>query len=402
MTTNAEIKIGVVATLIGPYEVLGHEGVAGVEVAVAEHGGMVAGKKIKLVVRGSNAIADSAVDAVKHLLEKDRVDFVIGPLSGDEGLAVRDYARAHPERVYLNGCSGAQDLTLRNHAANFFNFSPHAVQNMAGLGTYAYETLGYRRMVTLGEDYSYPHSLVGGFMIEFCRAGGIIVKRSWVPVGKRDFREFFASIPQDIDAMLVCLTGQDAVEFIRGYAESGLNIPLVGGASILEPAVLTMSGSLVDFLVGTPSSSPVSEDNPDPHWQAFVSEYKRKSPQGASSPSFPTYGYYLNAKAALLALEQIGGEFSKNQDNFKAALRTMEFDSPTGPIRLDHNRQVIVNIFVSVLDRRADGTYYNRLVQTIPNVNSTLGIPEGEYLALGPLVRDTNIELWLEKFRMDR
>ena len=68
---------------------------------------------------------------------------------------------------------------------------------MAGLGTYVYEKLGYRRMVTLAEDYSYPHSMVGGFNIEFYRAGGKIVQRFWVPLGKRDYRGFFTSMPQE-------------------------------------------------------------------------------------------------------------------------------------------------------------------------------------------------------------
>ena len=65
MAANTGIRIGVVATLIGPFEVLGHEGLAGVELAVNEFGGQVAGKPIEVVIRGSNAIPDSAVDAVQ-------------------------------------------------------------------------------------------------------------------------------------------------------------------------------------------------------------------------------------------------------------------------------------------------------------------------------------------------
>ena len=400
MAANNIIKIGVVATLIGPFEALGHEGLAGVELVVDEFGGQVAGKRIEIAIRGSNAIPDSAVDAVQSLLDMDGVDFVIGPLSGNEGLAVRDFALTRPDHAFLNGCAGAQDITLRNPAPNFFNFFPNAVQNMAGLGTFVYEQLGYRRMVTLAEDYSYPHSMVGGFNIEFCRAGGKIVQRFWVALGKRDYSDFFRAIPADIDAVFVSLTGKDAIEFCLQYTEAGLNIPLVGGANTFDPVTLSASPLLAELLVGTPSASPVSEDNPSPLWKAFVAAYQAKFPHGPASPSIPTYGYYLNTKAALLALEQIGGDFSEDQANFKAALAGLEFESPTGMIYLDANRQVVVNNFVNVLDRRADGTFYNRIVETIPNVNQTLGISEADYLPLGSLGRDTDVEAWVEKLSM--
>ena len=101
-------------------------------------------------------------------------------------------------------------------------------------------------------------------------------------------------------------------------------------------------------------------------------------------------------KAAMLALERIGGEFAPGQANFKAVLTDLEFEGPTGPVYLDHNRQVIANIFVNVLDRRPDGTFYNRLVGTTPSVNQTLGIPESDYLTLGTLGRDTDFETWIE------
>ncbi len=399
MAGNAGIKIGLVTTLAGPTEALGRDAIVGAQLALDEFGGRVADKTVKFLVAGSNAIPDSAVDAARDLLDRDQCDFVIGPLSGNEGLAVRDFAATRPERAFLNGCAAAQDITLRTAAPNFFNFSPNAVQDMAGLGEYVYQALGYRRMVTLAEDYSYPYGLIGGFMIEFCRFGGKIVKRFWVPLGKKSFKDFFASVPRDVDAILVCLTGTDAIEFIREYAEAQVDIPLVGGSSTFEPAALKGSGSLAAPLVGTPSASAVSEDNPDPRWQTFLRAYREQSAHGAAAPSLPTYGYYLNTKAALLVLEAIGGEFTAGQANFKAGLTKLEFESPTGTVRLDHNRQAIIDTFVSVLDRHDDGTFFNRMVKRTPQVNQTLGIPESDYLLLGPLNRDTDVETWLGKLK---
>ena len=52
------------------------------------------------------------------------------------------------------------------------------------------------------------------------------------------------------------------------------------------------------------------------------------------------------------------------------------------------NIQAIANIYVTVVDKKSDGTLYNKLVKVIPNVNQTLGVPEDQYLAQGPLSRD--------------
>src|SRR5262249_59376936 len=111
-----EIKIGALATLLGPFKAMGEDGIRGIELAIAEFGGEVAGLPINLIVEGTNAIPDNAQLGAQKLLDKYQVDFIIGPLSGNEGLAVRDYAKTRPERAFLNGNAGAQDITLRNAA----------------------------------------------------------------------------------------------------------------------------------------------------------------------------------------------------------------------------------------------------------------------------------------------
>ena len=67
---------------------------------------------------------------------------LVGPLSGDEGLAVKDYAKTQPDVTFINGTSAAQDTTLRDPAPNFFRFSTDGAQWMAGLGDYAFNEQG--------------------------------------------------------------------------------------------------------------------------------------------------------------------------------------------------------------------------------------------------------------------
>src|SRR3954454_10584422 len=154
------IKLGGLATLEGAFTVLGQDSMRGLKLALQEVDYTVAGKKIQLVTGSSDASPDSAVKAARKLVEQDGVQILIGPLSGSEGIAVKDYAKTQPKVTFLNGSSAAQDTTLRDPAPNFYRFSTDGAQWMAGLGDYAFNKKGYKKVVTVAEDYSFPYTQV--------------------------------------------------------------------------------------------------------------------------------------------------------------------------------------------------------------------------------------------------
>src|SRR5580692_5500777 len=164
------IKVGLLATLEGAFTVLGQDGVRGAELALTEAGYKAGGKKIEIIKGSSDASPDSAVKAARKLVEQDGVAILIGPLSGDEGIAVKNYAKTQPQVTFINGTSAAQDTTLRDPAPNFYRFSTDGAQWQAGLGQYAYDK-GYKKVVVVAEDYSFPYTQVFGFMLGYCKAG---------------------------------------------------------------------------------------------------------------------------------------------------------------------------------------------------------------------------------------
>lgn len=382
------VTIGGLATLEGPFAVPGQDGLRGMELAIAEFGGEVAGKRIELITEGSDATPQVARDKARKLIEQDKVDFMVGPLSGDEGLAIRDYAKTVPDKTFINGSSASQDTTLRDPAPNFFRFSTDGVQWMAGLGTYAFTEKGYKRVAVVAEDYSFPYSQVGGFLTEFCQAGGHVAQKFWVPLGTKDYSSVVTAMPTDIDAVYVALGGADAINFLQAYDQFGGQAPLIGGSITVDQSVLSAKGTIQQRVVGVPSSGPIADDNDAPAWQTFVADYREMFPDGLQSPSLFAYGYYVDTKASLLALQQVNGDLSGGQQKFREALAAVRFDTPTGPVALDHNRQAIANIFVTEVAQNDDGTLYNKLVKVVDNVDQTLGVPEAEFLARGPFDRD--------------
>ena len=383
-----EIKIGILATLVGPYAGGGEEGMRAVDLAVSEFDGQVAGKPIMLFKESTNAMPENAEMMADFLLNQRQVDFIIGPLSGNEGLAIRDYARTRPDKAFINGIAGAQDITLRDTAPNFFSFTSNGVQWISGLADYVYHTQGYKRVATLAEDYSYPHGQIAGFTLEYCNLGGRVVQKFWVPLGTTFYSDVIANMPDDIDAIFVALGGADAVNFLKQYDQLGGDKPLFGGSITVDQTVLSVKGQLSDRLVGMATAGPIADNNPDPSWQAFVAAYRNKFPNALPSPSLFAWGYYVNTKAALLGLQAVDGDLSDGQAAFMDALRNLEFIAPTGSVKLDHNQNAVSNVFITVVGRHDDGGLYNKWVKTIPDVDQTLGMPEAAYLKIGAFSRN--------------
>src|SRR4051794_6032001 len=381
------IRIGALATLEGAFTVLGEDSMRGVKLALKEHNNTAGGKKIELVTGSSDASPDSAVRATRKLVEQDGLQILIGPLSGDEGLAVKDYAKTQPNVTFVNGTSAAQDTTLRDPAPNFFRFSTDGAQWMAGLGEYAYNVKGYKRVATVAEDYSFPYTQVFGFMAAFCKAGGKVPSKSWVPIGNKDFSSVIAAIPDDVDAIYVALGGADGVNFLTQYQQAGGQAPLIGGSITVDQTVLTAKGKLRDVLKGTPAAGPPADTNDAPAWKAFAAAYA-KQPNAFPSPSLFAHGYYINMKAALLALDKVGGDVSDGGVKLRDELSKLSFDTPTGKVSLDKNRNAVADIYLTEVTEGSDGNLYNKLIKTIPQVNQTLGIDEAEFMKLGVVGRD--------------
>jgi branched-chain amino acid transport system substrate-binding protein len=382
------IKVGLLATLEGPFAVLGQDGVRGAELAFKEANYTAGGKKIEVIKGSSDASPDSAVKAARKLVEQDGVKILVGPLSGDEGLAVKDYAKTQPNVTFINGTSAAQDTTLRDPAPNFFRFTTDGAQWMAGLGEYAYKDKGYRTVVTVAEDYSFPYTQVFGFMADFCKAGGHVPKKFWVPIGNKDFSSVIAAVPDKVDAIYVALGGADGVNFLTQYQQAGGTAPLIGGSITVDQTVLGTQGKQRDYVIGTPSAGPIADNAEGPAWKKFVDDYKASYKDGFPSPSLFAQGYYIETKALLAALDKVNGDVSGDQAKLRDALTHLALDTPTGKVTLDKNRQAVADNYLTEVAKADDGHLYNKVVKVIPAVNQTLGIPEADFMKLGVANRD--------------
>src|SRR5260370_26760580 len=386
-----KIKVGVTATLEGTYIVLGEDGIRGFQVALKKYGTKVAGKELEFIIASTDATPDSAVRAARKLVEQDKVDLMLSPLSGDEGIAVKNYAKTHPEVTFINAASGAQETTYVDPAPNFYRFNMDGAQWQAGLGNYIYKTKGYKKIATVGEDYSFVYTQVFGLVLEYCAAGGGVTNRQWVPLGTKDFASTIAALPDDVDAIYLGLGGADAVNFLNQYEQAGGKAHLMGGSIMVDQTVLSAKGDAKKAMLGTIASSGMADTWDNPGWKAFVTLYQEATPadKRLPSPGLLATNYYGSTMALYAALDKANGDLSDNQSKLKTALAGLTIDAPNGKISLDEDRQAIGTNFVTEVAEDGQGGLVSKVVKIVPDVHQTLGYPRDTFIKIGPPSRTT-------------
>lgn len=381
------IRLGSIATLEGPFAAGGQDAYRTMQLALEAVNFTVGGRRIEWVKESSNAQADVALARARKLIEQDNVDIIVGPLSGAEGLALRDYSRTLTGRTIVNGQSAAADTTLRDVSPNFFRFNTDGGQWIYGLGTHVAREMNIRNVCIVAGDYAFPYTQVFAFMLEFCRQGGE-VSRLWSPLGTSDFASVIARIPREAKGLLVIHGGTDALAFLTQYAQAGGQLPIIAGPVTADQTVMSARGPHRRLMNGMISAGPFVDDSDEASWVEFVQRYRRRFPDGLQSPSINAVHYYINTQAVLLALTQVNGDLSGNQAAFQRALAGLSFTTPMGTtVKLDHNRQAIGANFVRRVVERG-GQLRTEQVAKFENVTQTLGLPQDRFLAMGSATRD--------------
>jgi branched-chain amino acid transport system substrate-binding protein len=386
------IKIGILSDCEGAFGAFFEPDIAGAHVPLINRGAKavnskkpsdgiegaeVAGRPIEIVGYGcADDTADKAIEETRRLMEQEDADILVGPLSGDEGIAVANYAKEHPDQTFVNGTSGAQDTTLKVQAPNFFRYHTDGAQWSAGLGDYAYNELGWRTAAIVGDDYSFPYTSLAGFVAEFCAVGGEVTDRVWPPLGEKDYSSFISQIPDDVDGLYVGIGGSGLISFLKQYEQQKGKLDpkkVMGNVFFDDPLVLKEVGPR---LVGAVTSGPTAADSTEPSAESYVKEIEAVYPEIAPlAASVFVYNYYTAMEALLQGLEQVDGDISGGQKALQDALVEIQLDAAYSQVELDQNRQGIADNYVKriVADKTGDKVPDVETFRRIPAVDQTFG-----------------------------
>lgn len=369
-----KLKIAFLTVKSGPFSALGDQLENGFRYFLDQHGQKLGGFNVDLVVLDTGASPAAAKSKAEEAVQRDGVQIVVGPASSAEALAIHDYM-GDAQTPLVSPSALAEDLTQRKASPWFVRATSATGQLSHVLGDYAANTLKYRKVATIAQDFAYGYEIVGGFQRVFEDNGGVITKKIWVPLNATDYSSYISQIG-DVDAVYASFSGPAAQNFLRQYAEFGYKdrIPLLASHSTVDESLLPEMG---DDPIGVVSSGHYSPTIENPENKAFVQGYREKY---KVAPGFYAAGGYMAALLIDTALTGFRGDVGDKAQLMKA-LRTAKINqSPRGAITLDEYGNPICDVEVRKVERK-DGVLQNTIVKTYPQVSQSWTYQPQKFLA---------------------
>ncbi len=385
------IRVGFLTIKSGALAAGGIQMEDGLKLYLKEHNNMIAGRKVELFTGDTGGQPAITKAKIAELVEKDKVNVVIGPLAAFEAIAVDDYIRK-AEIPTISPSAGAEDLTQRKPNPWFVRAVGSSAQPNQPFGEYVAKELKYKRIAVLGDDFAFGHENVGGFQRTFEENGGKIVQKLWSPLNTADYGAYISQIKTNVDAIYIAYAGSNGVKFLRQYKEYGMQgkIPVLGNMTAVDEGIL---GSMGDEALGVIS----------PGWyaQTLNNPNNTKFNQGMLKEFKQAPGYYsVGAYGAMLMLEQALKDNKSNiedKKSFMNALRNVQVNNdPRGKITLDALGNPIMDIYIRKVER-VNGQLTNTIIKTYPGVTQFWKYKSAEFLSNPVYSRDYPVSNNLEK-----
>ena len=377
---GAAFKIGLLTVKTGPLAQGGIQMEQGIATFLKEKGNTLSGRKVDFVSADTGGNPAGAKTKAQELIERDKVNVILGPLAAFELLAITDYVRDN--QTPLISLAAAEDVTQRK--ANPFVIRPSATsaQCCHVIGDYAAKELKYKRAATISEDFAFGYEQMSGFQRVFEDNGGKVVKKLWPPLVTPDYTPYIAQIG-NVDCVFNGFAGSNPVKFMRAYSDLGhkARIPLLSGWTAMDDALLR---SLGDEAVGVVSAAWYSADRDTPSNKRFVAAMLKDYnvlPGGYSA------GMYIAGQCVEAAIQKAGSS-ADDRKAFAEALHQITLtDTPRGPVKFDQYGNVVGDVFIRKCERKGS-QLTNTIVKTYPNVSQFWTYNEKEFLAKPVYARD--------------
>jgi branched-chain amino acid transport system substrate-binding protein len=358
------LRIGFLTVNTGPLAAGGKQQEEGAALFLQERNGTITGRKIELITQDTAGSPALAKTRTQELVERNKVAVTIGPLATNEALAIDGYVRQ--TKVPLITTTSAATVDLKSRAPNpwVLHAFGTAPQVTYPLGDYAAKALGFKKIATVAEDFTYGHEGAGGFQLAFEGAGGKIVQKLWPPLNAPDYGPYLAEIKADVDAIYMGFAGSNPLRFLKQFNEFGLKgkFGVLGNTTSTDEGILKMMG---DEAVGVYTGGWYAAELNTPDNKKFVAgidaAYKH-------DPGFYTAGPYTALLIIEEALKVTGGR-TDDAAAFLKAMRDVRLDhGPIGPVRLDEYGTPVLDIYIRKV-ARVNGKLVNTIIKTYPQVS---------------------------------
>ncbi|MDX8479594.1 ABC transporter substrate-binding protein [Mesorhizobium sp. VK24D] len=359
------IKVGVIGPFSGPFAIQGKNFKAGIDAWTALNGAKVGNDDVEIVYRDLPAANPAqAKSLAQDLVVKEHVQYLAGFYFTPDAMAVTPLLeQANVPMVIMNAATSAivtkSPLVVRTSFTLWQTSVP-----MAKVAAQR----GIKKVITAVSDYGPGVDAETAFATTFKADGGEIVESIRMPLSTTDFSPIMQRVKDSgAEAVFAFLpSGPTTLGFLKSYNENGLK---QAGIQFLAPGDLTQESDLPalgDTALGVTTTFHYSIAHDSGENKKFVAA-ARTAIGNPAELSFPSVSAYDGMRVIYKMIEATGGK----QDAKKAvdAVKGMAWESPRGPVSIDpESRHITQNIYLREVAKAEDGTYYNKEIQTFPNM----------------------------------
>lgn len=354
------LRVGVLNSFSKVFALLGESSSRGNAVVFDAIGWEVAGRKIELIREDDEINPQTGLDKARKLVERDKVDCIIGLQASNVALAVVPYLTQTRTLTLMNA-----GLTAQSRPTPYtYRVAFSAWQLGAPMAKWIYENVA-KEIVATASDYAFGHDVVTEFQAAFEAQGGKVLKTLFPPLGTADYSSYLSQIKQiGPPATYNFYAGADAVRFVNHYTSFGLkdSIALTGWTSLVSADVLAGVGNSA---VGCLTSSMYTDTLDTPENKTFVKAYVAKNGQ---PPNFYSDFGHAAARVLVEALRQVDGN-TADKERLIAAVEGVKFNDPRGPFSFDPATHLpIQNVYVLKTSAGAGGVISNDVIKTFAGI----------------------------------
>lgn len=343
---GAKIKVGMITTLSGGGAGLGIDVRDGFMLAVKQSGM----DSIDVVIEDDQRKPDIAVQLADKMIQSDKVDVLTGIIWSNLAMAVVPSVTAQG-KFYLSPNAGPSALAGKGCSKNYFNVAWQNDNLHEAGGAYANDA-GFKNSFILAPNYPAGKDALTGYKRFF---KGDLAGELYTKLGQTDYAAEIAQIrASGADSVYFFLPGGMGISFLKQYAASGVDVPLIGPAFSFDQGILQAVG---EAAMGVKNTSQWNKDLDNAANAAFVASFQAeygRLPSLYASQGFDTANLLISAAAKADV---------NDADAFRAALEAAEFESVRGDFKFGPNHHPIQNIYVREVVKEGD-VYTNKIIAT--------------------------------------
>src|SRR5437588_4956253 len=350
-----KLKIGIISTLSGPPAVIGQQLRNGFLLGVKAHGGKLGGREAEVIVADDELKPDQAVAKVKAFVERDKVDFVVGPVFSNMLQAIMKPV-TEGGAILISPNAGTSNFAGKECNPNFFVTSYQNDQNHEVLGKYAQDK-GIKKAFIMAPNYQAGKDSLAGFKRYF---KGEVVDEVYVPLNQLDYSAELSKIAAAApDAIFVFLPGGMGVNFVKQFRQAGLadKITFLSAFTVDESTLPAQQDAALGFFGG--ANWAPNLDNPQN--KEFVAAYEKEFGAVPATYAFQPYDVAMLIDSAL---KELKGDLS-DKNKVRAALRKADFKSVRGNFKFNNNHYPIQDFYLVKVAKRPDGKFQTEIVKKV-------------------------------------